>query len=178
MVGQRIAELRKQRDEMTQAQLGEKLRGVLGGTWPRQTVSLVEKGERSLNVPELLALAKVLEVTVGRLLFPSPGVEQVTMPKGDDLSRDEIERLLVDPEARNVLPTATARLRQLGVWLNAHIASATTELRELHDDYESIALGAKALPDDGLRAREAYNQALTDRGPRLRGEPEPEGDHA
>lgn len=81
LVGQRIAELRE-RIGMTQAQLGEHLGELLDKPWPRQTVSIAEKGGRRLTATELYAVAYVLDVYIGQLFVPPHDLDAVEFPSG------------------------------------------------------------------------------------------------
>jgi transcriptional regulator with XRE-family HTH domain len=60
-IGQRVREARE-RVGMTQTALGERL------GWPRQTVSQIELGQRSVLARELLPLARALDASVWELL--------------------------------------------------------------------------------------------------------------
>lgn len=63
---------RKRRGELgiSATVLGEKLGEILGKSWPRQTVSLMENGERAMIAIEVVALAEVLDVPVLSLFTP------------------------------------------------------------------------------------------------------------
>jgi transcriptional regulator with XRE-family HTH domain len=64
--------VRKRRDllGMTAATLGERIGAVFGKTWPRQTVYMMEAGDRSMIAAEVAALAQILETTPAQLLAP------------------------------------------------------------------------------------------------------------
>ena len=59
---------RREALSLTQKQLGERLGDHLGRAWSRQAVSSAEQGGRDFRAAELVALAKVLETSVGRLV--------------------------------------------------------------------------------------------------------------
>lgn len=66
---------------MTAAALGEKIGKVFGKggkAWPRQTVSLMESGERSMVAAEVAALAQILDLRVADLFTPPAEAETVT----------------------------------------------------------------------------------------------------
>jgi transcriptional regulator with XRE-family HTH domain len=73
-IGRRIAVLRK-RAGMSQEELGVRMGVVNGRCWPRQTVSLAEKGRRGLAAPEMLALSELLEVPIEQLFHGIPPCE-------------------------------------------------------------------------------------------------------
>ena len=62
MVVARAIRAERARAGMTQAQLGEKL------GWARSTVAVIEAGERPLQVHELPAVCRVLDVTFDELV--------------------------------------------------------------------------------------------------------------
>jgi len=70
VIGQRLAELRKSRNGMTQERLAEAMR-TLGIDWERVVVAKLEKGHRPfLKVDELLALCVILGISPVDLLVP------------------------------------------------------------------------------------------------------------
>jgi transcriptional regulator with XRE-family HTH domain len=77
-VGSRVRE-RRDALHLSQAQLGERLGGMLGRPWPRQAVSSAEKGERSFGVAELVAFAAALDTTVSDLITPTGDEESVAL---------------------------------------------------------------------------------------------------
>ena len=89
LVGRRIR-AERERLGLTQGQLGEKLGEKLGRSWPRQAVSAAEQGNRAFTVAELLALAFTLGLSVGGMLMPPSGVDDVEMPNGTTFSREEL----------------------------------------------------------------------------------------
>ena len=70
VVGRRIREIRE-RQGMTQEQLGQAIGELLGKPWPRQTVSSAEAGRRAFTAAELVAVARALGVYVGILFTPA-----------------------------------------------------------------------------------------------------------
>lgn len=73
--------VRQRRDALgiTAAALGEKVGEVFGKPWPRQTVYLMENGDRAMVAAEVAALAKILDVTVADLFTPPAEAESVTV---------------------------------------------------------------------------------------------------
>jgi transcriptional regulator with XRE-family HTH domain len=70
VIGQRLAELRKSRNGMTQERLAEAMRTV-GIDWERVVVAKLEKGLRPfVKVDELLALCLILGISPVDLLVP------------------------------------------------------------------------------------------------------------
>lgn len=96
LVGQRIR-TRREGLALTQDQLGRQLGDSLGRRWSRQAVSAAEKGERAFTAAELVAIAGALQISVGSLFVPPAGVDEIELPNGAMLTRNE----LVDA----VLPT-------------------------------------------------------------------------
>jgi hypothetical protein len=62
---------------MTAEELGEKVGKIFGKPWPRQTVYLLEQGERRLAAEEVVAIASVLDASVADLFTPPADVERV-----------------------------------------------------------------------------------------------------
>lgn len=73
--------VRTRRDEqgITAAHLGEKIGEVLGKAWPRQTVYMMEAGERSMIAAEVVVLAHILDTSVADLFAPPAEAESVTV---------------------------------------------------------------------------------------------------
>ncbi|QSZ53064.1 helix-turn-helix transcriptional regulator [Paenarthrobacter sp. AT5] len=71
--------VRKRRDELgiTAAALGERVGQALGKSWPRQTVYLMESGERAMIATEIAVLAELLNVPVVALFAPPPEPDSV-----------------------------------------------------------------------------------------------------
>ncbi|MGW3946579.1 helix-turn-helix transcriptional regulator [Micrococcus endophyticus] len=79
IVGHNVKKTRE-RLGMTGAVLGAKMGAIFredGKPWPRQTVSLLEGGDRVMVAAEVVALAEVLDVRVADLYAPPAGVEEV-----------------------------------------------------------------------------------------------------
>lgn len=72
--------VRAQRDAlgMTAAALGEKIGDALGKPWPRQTVYMMESGDRAMVAQEVLALSQILDVPMIQLFTPPADIEGVT----------------------------------------------------------------------------------------------------
>lgn len=140
MTGRRITELRQQR-QLSQADLGERVGAVTGKRWHRQTVSVIERGERGVTGAELLALARVLQVTVSQLLLPSIGIDQVEMPGGATISRSEIELALFDTGQSGGNPAEQAII-EVGGWLSETLAGARIQLGKLRATYDGVKLGS------------------------------------
>jgi transcriptional regulator with XRE-family HTH domain len=69
VVGQNVRRRRSQLG-MTAAALGVRVGSAFGKMWPRQTVYLMESGERAMVAAEVAVIAKVLEVPVSKLFEP------------------------------------------------------------------------------------------------------------
>ena len=83
-------QLRERREALglTQEQLGGQLEPLLGRPWSRQAVSAAEKGDRSFGAAELVALAAVLQATVGDLLKPPVQAAGVDLGGPDMVPRE------------------------------------------------------------------------------------------
>ena len=86
IIGQRIKD-RREAMELSQDALGKLIGDQLGREWTRQAVSAAEKGKRSFIAAELLAIAYVLGMNVGRLLSPPEEAEAVELADGIALPR-------------------------------------------------------------------------------------------
>lgn len=81
IVGRNVREAREAAG-LTQEELGKQIENLLGREWPRQTVSIAEKGGRSFTASELLALSLVTRVSVAGLFTPPVQAREVTFPSG------------------------------------------------------------------------------------------------
>jgi transcriptional regulator with XRE-family HTH domain len=149
VVGQRVAELRAPTG-MTQAELGQKLGELLGKPWSRQAVSAAEKGGRAFTAAELLALAYVLEVPVGRLLTPPLGA--LTVRLGEDGPLVGRRDLLALTSTSGVESTETAdrTLRDLAAGLANVRGWAGTALGRVEDLAGDLRIAGKQLPPPEL----------------------------
>lgn len=136
LVGQRI---RAQRGRLglTQDQLGQRLGNKLGRSWSRQAVSAAEKGDRAFTAAELLAIAFTLEVSVGHLLVPPAGIDEVEMPNGATLSRDDLVAAvlpdLTTERAFDLLQRSLGRLSESVGFIVARADVAAREVQVLND---------------------------------------------
>ena len=96
LVGERLAEIRRNWRVMTQEDLADAMKAY-GIGWERITVAKLESGRRSfVKLDELLALCLVLEISLVDLLVPA------------DLDESQLYR---------VTPDVTARARDVRDWL-------------------------------------------------------------
>lgn len=88
LIGQNI---RQRRDHlgMTAAELGAKVGEAFGKSWPRQTVYLMESGERAMVAAEVAVLAVVLGVPVAKLFEP-PGVADTVLAGSAVIPRETL----------------------------------------------------------------------------------------
>lgn len=63
---------------MTAAALGEKIGEVFGKPWPRQTVYMMESGDRAMVAQEVVALSQLLDMPLMQLFTPPADVEAIT----------------------------------------------------------------------------------------------------
>ena len=136
LVGQRI---RTERDrlEMTQEQLGKRLSDKLGRSWSRQAVSAAEKGDRAFTAAELVAIASTLDISVGGLLMPPAGVDDVEMPNGTALSRQDLVAAVLPrlgtEKAFDRMQETLGRLNQLFQTIQWGTSAAEKEVQLLND---------------------------------------------
>jgi len=144
VVGDRVREARKAAG-MRQEQFGAALEPLLGRGWSRQSVSLAEQGGRAFTAAELVAISRVLGVSVGKLLTPK--TRSVTMPSGRELLAKELGWAL-DAEGVEIPP---ASLAAVGDMLDAAKDLHRASLREL--EASTIALDAAVEATWGLYRR-------------------------
>jgi transcriptional regulator with XRE-family HTH domain len=136
LVGQRIR-AQRERLGLTQDQLGRRLGDKLGRSWSRQAVSAAEKGDRAFTAAELLAIAFTLQVSVGHLLVPPAGVNEVEMPNGATLSRDDLVTAvlpdLTTERAFDLMQASLGRLSESVVTIQAWAGVAAKEVQVLND---------------------------------------------
>lgn len=76
VIGANVKAARERRGTSAAA-LGAEIGKYLGKAWPRQTVYLVESGERAMVAAEVVVLAEVLDLRVADLFAPPAGVTEV-----------------------------------------------------------------------------------------------------
>lgn len=135
-VGRRIATLRD-RAGMSQTQLGEHLGELLGTPWPRQTVSMAEKGGRKLTAAELYSISFVLGVHVGQLFVPPPELDVLEFPSGTQVDSTRL-RGPSSSEPVDAKALVAAAFFEIGKVIRAiekqvgHSRAAVDELRTTH----------------------------------------------
>ena len=80
VIGENVKAAREARG-MTAEAFAERVGEILGSTWPRQTVYLLEAGGRRLAAEEVVAIAIVLDVSIADLFTPSAEVDTVQVGK-------------------------------------------------------------------------------------------------
>lgn len=75
VIGENVKALR--RDRFSAAELGARIGELLGKAWPRQTIYLLEQGERKVSAEEVVALSEVLGVSVADLFVPPHEADEV-----------------------------------------------------------------------------------------------------
>lgn len=124
VVGDRVREARKTAG-MRQEEFGSALESLLGRSWSRQAVSLAEQGGRAFTAAELVAISRVLNVSVGKLLTPK--TKTVTMPSGTEIGAKELG-WAADSEGSKIPP---ASLASLGDFLDTARDSYARGLEEM-----------------------------------------------
>ncbi len=105
IIGAHVAELRAARN-MTQTELGQRVAHYIGQQWSRQAVSAAEHGGRAFVAAELLALAAILDTTIGAFFIPtdSTDVPEIETPGGKAIPLNTVLRHALDAAG----PTANA----------------------------------------------------------------------
>jgi hypothetical protein len=75
VIGLNVKRLRESR--MTAEEFGQRIGEILGKTWPRQVVYMMERGGRACTAEDVTAAAMVLDVPIMDLFIPSADVDQV-----------------------------------------------------------------------------------------------------
>lgn len=147
LVGQRVKQARE-RQGITQEQLGEWLEPLLGRPWARQAVSTAEQGKRAFTAAELVAIAYVVGVAPHVLLQMPPGVDAVEMPSGSFLTREDLSKAAHTGEggpgvAAERVQQRLSELMQEVEGVNAKTKGIKRTIERLHDD---IAQAVSASP--------------------------------
>lgn len=69
---------RREARKMTADALGKKIGEVFGKPWPRQTVYMMESGERAMVAQEVVALTHLLDMSLLQLFTPPGHVQAIT----------------------------------------------------------------------------------------------------
>lgn len=124
LVGENMKAARERAD-LSQEELGQRLKPLLGKAWSRHAVSIAEGGGRSFVVAELAALALVLETSILRLLGPSED-ERVKFP-GKGIARAQMFDVLFGPAGAGLEDDFTAHDRSAAG--RAQLKSVSEDLR-------------------------------------------------
>jgi transcriptional regulator with XRE-family HTH domain len=68
--------------DLSQADVGERMRSLGHASWLRQTMSTVEKGKRRITAEEVFALAYALDTSIARLIRPTEEDGWISFPSG------------------------------------------------------------------------------------------------
>jgi transcriptional regulator with XRE-family HTH domain len=101
VIGQRLARYRD-REGLSQTELGRLLGYLTGRKWTQDQVSNAERGQHEFTVAELFVLAKVFGESAFHFLLPDPSVEHV-----------RVEGFRIDMRALNAQGKATQDTRKL-----------------------------------------------------------------
>jgi hypothetical protein len=78
VIGKNVKRLRESRTpRMTADVFGKRIGEIFGKPWPRQTVYMLEQGDRRLAAEEVVAIAFLLDVSIADLFVPSADVDEV-----------------------------------------------------------------------------------------------------
>lgn len=136
VIGENIRKMRSRQD-ISQAELGEKLGEILGTTWSRSTVSQAEAGKRSFVAVELVALAVVFGSSI-QSLFRHHSGEAVQVSDAYTLSGHKLDSLtlsLNDP----MLMRAFALVRQ-----------TLSDQEQLHDSVAELSAKSRQLTKEAI----------------------------
>jgi 8-oxo-dGTP pyrophosphatase MutT (NUDIX family)/transcriptional regulator with XRE-family HTH domain len=148
IVGQRIRQ-RREELELSQAQFGKLVGSHFGRDWSRQTVSAVEAGDRNFAAAELVMLAHVLQVSVGHLLTPPPGVEMIEVAPGVNAERDVVMLALVPAMARE--DQAESKLQEAFVKLLRDIKLLNRAADDVAQDMDHVQRLSMTVAQSGGR---------------------------
>lgn len=130
--------VRQRRDALgiTAAALGEKVGQVLGKPWPRQTVYLMEGGERAMIAAEVAALAHVLGTTPAQLFTPPIDVAIVQV---GNLAIDSESLTATGLESMDATALATIERDLKWIWQNTDdTRTVISRVQEQIKDYREI----------------------------------------
>lgn len=117
VIGRNVLRIRERRS-LSQADLGAAVGQHLGKPWSRQAVSAAEKGRRSFTAADLMALARVLNVSMPEffLLVDWRDSQSVELSDGVVIGAEEYaQRILHDSDARGFVQLmAQADVQELG----------------------------------------------------------------
>lgn len=117
VIGRNLLRIRERRN-LSQSDLGQAIEQHLGKPWSRQAVSAAEKGRRSFTAADLMALARVLDVTMPEFFLLIDWRESKTVQLSDEMvmSAEEYrQRILHDSDARGFAQLmAQADVQELG----------------------------------------------------------------
>lgn len=135
LVGHRIREVRE-RESITQEQLGRDLGPLLGREWARQAVSTAERGERAFTATELVAIAYVLGTSVGWLLTPPVSHrEGVELPGGQMIDRPQMVRAA----------TSSASSQQVFLEMHETIRNLSEGALTIHHSNDRVLIAVETL---------------------------------
>lgn len=136
LIGLRIREARE-RAGMSQPQFGEWLEPLLGKPLPRQAVSLLEQGKRQFTAAELVAFAYVVGGTVADLFTLPVGVDDLEMPSGSRLTREDLRQgAAAGPASVEKVRTALAELVASAEAMQANGFRVEQTAKALHDELD------------------------------------------
>ncbi len=136
---------RREGQEMTQEQLGQRLGELLGHPWSRQAVSIAERGGRGFTAAELIAIAHALGTSVARIFTPARDADGADLPGGIRLSRDEL---------------LAAALPQLG---NAHLFDEMRDMLSALSQTLRIAVQGSALAAERIESLDKLLEIASER---------------
>lgn len=125
--------VRREAMGMTAAVLGEKIGNVFGKPWPRQTVYMLESGERAMVAQEVVALSQLLDMPLLQLFTPPADVHTVIAGS-----------LCIPADALLAETTADDDMQQL--------AKALRGLEQTRSKLLAVAEQQKALLDEAKNA--------------------------
>ncbi|MFJ4867773.1 helix-turn-helix transcriptional regulator [Streptomyces sp. NPDC088757] len=127
VIGRNLRQIREG-NGLSQTDLGQAMAEHLGKPWSRQAVSAAEKGRRFFTAADLLALARVLDVSIPRFFMLTDWRDEgnVELAEGISMPTPEYrDRILHEVDARGSAQLmTTADLQELG--------AALIKMRENH----------------------------------------------
>jgi len=148
----------RQANQLTQAQLGERM-AQAGFPWHKSTVSKTESGQRDTTVRELIALARIFEVSASALVsMPATALHyQESLQTQATEMRAEAVRL--DIRAADAAHRADLASKQLD-----NLEQQSVILRQLMEQDRELEKQSRALAARLRRDAEEAEKAIEDEG--------------
>lgn len=150
-IGANVARVRKERG-LSQTDLGQAIEQHQGRPWSRQAVSAAEKGQRAFSAADLMALARVLDVSIPSffLLTDWRDGRTVELAEGIEMPASEYrDRILHELDARGSAQLMTT----------ADVQELTTAVLKMREEHTKAGRALSALEVSMVYAAKAVKIA-------------------